>query len=110
MKTEIDESNVVPSGIARRPTPDERPMLQPVGHSACIHFSTSFEIDVDGQKCKCLSCQAEVSPWFVLKRLMAEESRWRTARGAYLDQMKRLAERSRTKCDHCSQMTRISRT
>lgn len=45
---------------------------------------------------------------FVLKMLMQAESRWNQTRESYQEEMKRLRERSRTKCQHCGQMTRIS--
>ena len=47
---------------------------------------------------------------FVLESLMHQESRWMRTREAYQEEMKRLDERSRTKCQHCGQMTRISRS
>ncbi len=75
----------------------------------CIHFPASFEIDVNGNKCKCKLCGGEVSPWFVLEKLMQNESRWNQTREAYNEEMKRLKERSSTKCGHCGKMTPISR-
>lgn len=92
-----------------RPPPDGSLMLVP-SPSGCIHFGTTFEVDERGGKCRCLGCGQEVSPMFVLQRLMQLESRWMRTRAAYQDEMKRLAERSRTKCQHCKQITRISRS
>lgn len=74
----------------------------------CSHFGAGFEVDVDAGKCKCKRCGGEVSPMFVLKMLMQAESRWNQTRESYQEEMKRLRERSRTKCQHCGQMTRIS--
>lgn len=85
-----------------------RLMLVPPPREGCNHFQASFEIDVVGCKCKCLACGGEVSPWFVLNRMMDKECTWNRTREAYKDEMKRLAERSKTKCDHCGKMTRIS--
>ena len=45
---------------------------------------------------------------FVLEQLMKQESQWMRTMATYQDQMKRLAERSRTKCQHCGEMTRVS--
>ena len=78
-------------------------------HEKCKHLFGSFEVDEDAGKCKCLECGEEVSPMFVLKRLMRQESQWNQTRERYKDEMKRLANRSKTKCDHCGKMTRISR-
>lgn len=75
----------------------------------CCHFPPSFEVDVDAGKCKCRHCSGEVSPMFVLEQLMKQESRWNRTRAAYQDEMKRLDERSRTKCQHCGQLTKISK-
>ena len=83
-------------------------MLVPPPYEGCKHLGVSFEVDVDGGKCKCKTCGGEVSPWFVLKALMQRESQWNRTREAYQDEMKRLGERSRTKCDHCGKMTQIS--
>lgn len=84
--------------------------LQPVPAMTCSHWRGPFEVDVKGGKCKCLSCGGDVSPMFVLDQLMNQESQWMRTRAAYMDEMKRLAERSKTKCDHCGKMTRISRS
>lgn len=75
----------------------------------CQHYNASFEVDVKAGKCKCRACDDEVSPMFVLERLMNEESRWNQTRSAYMDEMKRLGERSKTKCRNCGVMTRISK-
>lgn len=76
--------------------------------AGCPHFPANYEIDVDAGRCRCKICGGEVSPWFVLKMLMHHESTWNRTREAYQDEMKRLRERSKTKCDHCGKMTRIS--
>ena len=106
----IDNSsaNIVELKVKPRPSADEGAMLQPVPHSHCRHTYTSFEIDIDAGKCVCKKCGEEVTPIFVLRQLMHMESRWMQTRSAYQDEMKRLDERSRTKCRHCNKMTRIS--
>lgn len=74
----------------------------------CRHHFTQFEVDVDEHKCKCLGCGENVSPFLVLRELMRHESQWMRTRLAYIEESKRLKERSRTKCQHCGEMTRIS--
>ena len=101
-------AEVVKLKTERRTPPDGSLMLVPPPFGKCIHFNTSFEVDMDAGKCKCLGCGEEVSPMFVLKRLMQDESQWMRTRAAYQDEMKRLKGRSSTKCTHCGQMTRIS--
>ncbi len=82
-------------------------LVKPV-FGKCQHYNGPFEVDMDAGKCICQECNEEVSPMFVLNRLLAKESRWMRSHDNYKDEMKRLAERSRTKCQHCGQMTRIS--
>lgn len=83
-------------------------MLVPPTENTCNHWPSQFEVDANAAKCRCKKCGAEVSAMFVLERLMLDESRWNQTREAYQDEMKRLKERSRTKCDHCGKMTRVS--
>lgn len=85
-------------------------MLVPPPLGKCQHFNASFEVDVDAGECTCSKCGEKVSPIFVLQQLMHHESRWNRTREAYQEEMRRLEERSRTKCDHCGKMTRISHT
>lgn len=74
-----------------------------------ISRQLGVEVDLKGGKCKCLKCGGEVGPMFVLEQLMHKESQWMQTRAAYQDEMRRLDERSSTKCQHCDKMTRISR-
>ena len=67
-----------------------------------------FEIDVKGDKCTCKRCGEQVGAMFVLETLMKTESQWMQTMLRHQDEMKRLAERSRTKCTHCGKMTGIS--
>jgi hypothetical protein len=104
-----DDGNVVTFTGKQRPNLEDGPMLRPVEPGRCSHHFANYEVDIDGGKCKCLRCGEEITPFFVLAELMREESKWWRARATYQDQMKRLEERSRTKCQHCGEMTRVSR-
>ena len=104
----MNDSNVRMLPVKPRPDAGER-FLVPVPHTKCQHYKGPFEVDVDGGKCKCLACGDEVTAIFVLEHLMHKESRWMVAHDTYQDEMRRLAERSSTKCQHCEKMTRISR-
>ena len=102
-------ADVVKLPVKRAEPPTGERMLQPVPYiGRCTHWNTSFEVDVDAGDCKCLGCGERVTAIFVLEKLMQEESRWMRTRAAYQDEMKRLKERERTKCQHCGEMTRIS--
>lgn len=105
---DITGADVLALPTQKREPPDGRLMLVQPPMSGCCHFNTSFEVDDDAGKCKCLGCGEEVSPMFVLKQLMHLESRWMRTRDAYQEEMKRLKERERTKCQHCGKITRIS--
>lgn len=104
---DTEETNIKPFPAPLKPS-DER-FLVPVPVTKCRHSLVSFEVDLKAGKCFCKGCGDEVSPIFVLEQLMNEESRWQIARREYVDNMRRLAERSRTKCQHCGKMTGISK-
>lgn len=106
-------SEDLPQGVTALPVKHKEPpaegrFLVPVEPRACRHYRGPFEVNADAGKCFCKQCGGEVSPMFVLERLMLEESKWNQTRQAYQAEMARLSERSRTKCQHCHQMTRIS--
>jgi len=88
--------------------PDDKGLMLVPPAVACRHQLASFTVDVDAGKCTCRTCGGDVSPMFVLEQLMRHESQWQQTRSAYQEEMKRLAERRKTKCQHCHKMTRIS--
>lgn len=109
---ELPPTDVTGADILKLPVKPREPVgdrfLVPVPHRSCEHWRGPFEIDLKAAKCKCLRCGQEVGPFFVLEQLMHQESQWMRTREAYLGEMKRLDERSRTKCQHCGKLTRIS--
>ena len=105
---DVTGDNILKLPATFKEPPGGERMLVPVDPRACDHFNATYQVDVRGGKCVCLNCKEEVSPMFVLEQLMKQESRWLQTRAAYQDEMKRLAERSRTKCKHCGQITRVS--
>lgn len=112
MKFEVDPNG---AEVVKLPTEFKEPasgerFLTEVPHSACSHLFASFTVDMSAGKCICSKCSGEVSPMFVLEQLMKQESRWMRTRAAYLDEMKRLEARSRTKCRKCGEMTPVSRS
>jgi hypothetical protein len=58
---------------------------------------------------ECGKCGAKLNPMWVLVRLANEDRRLNESQRRYQEEMARLNERERTKCEHCGQMTRISR-
>lgn len=59
---------------------------------------------------ECGNCNTKLEPMWVLRRLANKEAQWNRTRERYREEMKRLSERSKTKCEACGHMTRISRT
>ncbi len=100
-------SGVVPLPVKFKDRDDVR-MLVAVDAAKCRHLHVSFGVDTASGRCYCKACDAEVSPIFVLQALMDAESCWMRSRVSYQNEMKRLAERSATKCEHCGEITRIS--
>jgi formylmethanofuran dehydrogenase subunit E len=104
----VETDNVHALPVKPRPSPEEGAMLQAVPVTQCQHLFATYTIDLNAGKCICKRCSGDVTPMFVLEQLMKKESQWMRTMATYQDQMKRLAERSRTKCQHCGEMTRVS--
>lgn len=115
-----DNVTSLPVKFKKPVDPNDQPMLKVVHSNSneCNHdwkFVGGRTVDVqylirEGEtEIECGGCGAKLDPMFVLRKLAHKETRWHDARKRYADEMKRLSERSRTKCDHCGQMTRISR-
>jgi hypothetical protein len=71
--------------------------------------NATYQIREGEPEIECGLCQTRLDPMFVLRIMAHEENSWSRARLNYIDEMKRLKERSRTKCWHCGKMTEISR-
>ena len=106
-----DEHNVTKLPVRFKPqAPDERTLLRPweVGKSGgCSH--DRFVVDEKKSEVECADCKEKLNPMWVLVHLAAMDSRMREASKRYKDEMARLSDRSRTKCEHCGKMTGISR-
>lgn len=100
-------TTVVDLGVKRKHPPGADVMLVPAPRT-CAHLN-AFEVDEALAEVTCCECGAKLNPMHVLKILCSQESRWHRTRAAYQEEMKRISERERTKCQHCGQMTRISR-
>ena len=104
-----DEDNVRKLPVRfKAAIPDDRMLLQPyeVGKQACFHGA--FVVDPEKSEVECGRCHEKLNPMYVLQRLATEETTWHRAHARYHDEMKRLSERERTKCQYCGKMTRIS--
>lgn len=68
-----------------------------------------YQINESGTEVICGTCKEKLNPIWVLRQLSITEGRWHQLHNRYQDEMKRLADRSKTKCRHCGEMTPISR-
>jgi Zn finger protein HypA/HybF involved in hydrogenase expression len=69
----------------------------------------TYLVDEAAAEVECSNCKGKLNPMWVLARLAHHETQYHEASRRYQDEMKRLSERSRTRCDKCGSMTRISR-
>lgn len=104
MNVEIDNVTTLP--VRRHTTSTER-VLTEVHSYACRH--ARFSVDEKLEQVECTDCKERLSPMFVLIQLCRQENRYHELHARYHDELRRLGERSRTKCQHCGQMTSISR-
>ncbi|WP_395066159.1 hypothetical protein [Paraburkholderia silvatlantica] len=93
--------------VRKRPELGSDRMLAPVTGTRCFH-THGFLVDDRASEVTCAACREKLNPMWVLLQLMHKESRWHELHARYQDELKRLNERERTKCQHCGQMTRIS--
>jgi ribosomal protein S27AE len=105
----LDPDNVVRLQTEfKQPAPEGRYLVR--APLACSHFNGPFLVDEKAAEVTCGRCKEKLNPMWVLGQLVQKESRWHEHFERYQDEMKRLAERSRTKCRRCGEMTPISRT
>lgn len=105
-----DDTPILHLPVRNKRDDDKGAQLVAVDFGVCTHFNATYVVDQKAGKCVCKDCGGEVSPMFVLEQLMHEESKWLRTRAGYQDEMRRLAERSSTKCRKCGAMTRISKS
>lgn len=113
-----DDDKVKPLPV-RFKRQDEARTLQVVSHDgACNHKmhwvgnelrDVTYKIRDGETEVECGVCGTRLNPMFVLMRIAGQESAFSHTRKLYQEEMKRLSERSKTRCDHCGKMTRISR-
>ncbi|MGF6641814.1 hypothetical protein [Paraburkholderia sp. MM6662-R1] len=100
------DDNVTPLPVTQRNLGPDRVLLVPT--SKCCHFMTGYLVDEKLAEVTCKACGEKLNPMWVLQQLCHAESRWHELHARYQDELQRLRERQRTKCEHCGGMTRIS--
>lgn len=107
----MTDDNITRFPIKAKKQPNEdRTLVQPfevARYGECDH--PRFIVDPAKAEVECAVCSERLNPIWVLTRLAGEDRRMENTRERYREEMARLAERSRTKCQHCGEMTRISR-
>lgn len=92
------------------PLPPARTLFVPheVGKSGCQHYPGHFIVNDSLAEVTCGDCNEKLNPMWVLGQLARRDGNFADAHARYHEQMKRLSERTSTKCRHCGKMTRIS--
>lgn len=108
MKITLDDNVTALPVKPRKNLGKDRVLL--VEHGGCSHYMCGYVVDEKLVEVTCKGCGAKLSPMWVLQQLCHQESRWHDLHAQYHEELKRLAERSRTKCQHCGEMTRISKS
>lgn len=99
----------------KAPTPQERTVVRPFEvrrPEPCLHsplLGATYIVDEKLAEVECGKCGAKLNPMWVLAEIARNDRRMQEAAIRYQDEQRRLAERQRTKCEHCERMTRISR-
>lgn len=71
----------------------------------CRHWSILVDEELFEVECK--DCQQKLNPIWVLRRFAMEESRMKQRRIALIEERKRWAAQSKTKCRKCGKFTEL---
>lgn len=106
----------------KRPPEDEGRVLKVIDNrfdkDQCDHRSrwqnghivgVTYQIREGETEVECGACGTRLDPMWVLRMLAYKETEFENKRKIAREEMARLHERSRTKCQHCEKMTKISR-
>lgn len=108
-----DDDNVKKLPVRfKNPLPEDRTLLHPwevQKGGGCCHFMAPYIVDEKLAEVECGRCGAKLNPMWVLSQLAIHDRRYEEGQKRYQEEMKRLSERERTKCESCGKMTRISR-
>lgn len=111
--TDDDNVTALPVVFKEPPAETDRSLFFPheVGKVRCSHFfvdNAKLIIDEKLATVECGHCGERLNPMSALSWLAHRDSQFHRAAKRYQEEQRRLAARSRTKCQHCGQMTRIS--
>jgi hypothetical protein len=102
-----DDGKVIPLPVRFRHERKRVLTVVPPRFDGCRHHS--FQIDDETGRVTCGGCGEALEPLFVLRQLARQETEYHNYHATFKAECKRLAERSKTKCEHCKKITRISK-
>ena len=108
MSDEKEIGEVVPLGDTAKPVDQRGLRLVRYQHGACNHTTCTYIVDEKLAEVQCGDCGAKLEPVWVLRQLCEKEARWNDRRREFLELQTHLRERTRTRCQHCDQMTNIN--
>lgn len=119
----MSDDKITRLSVSFKPKPgDDEPFLKVVSYrddKKCNHKDVweggkyrevNYSIREGETEVECNNCGTRLDPMFVLILLANRENGYRNTQHRYAEEMNRLANRSRTTCQHCGKMTKISRS
>ncbi len=82
-------------GTALRPAKAKKPY--------CLHRKVL--VDVEYEKAECEDCGEQLSPMWVLVKMMRNETRWKKQREYYIKAKEEFEQKRRFKCHHCKKFS-----
>lgn len=107
MSDDKELGEVVPLGKTAKPT-DQRGLRLIRYSAACSHRTCTYIVDESLAEVQCGDCGAKLEPVWVLRQLCEKEARWNERRKEFLELQEETKGRTRTRCQHCDQMTAIN--
>lgn len=101
------DDKVAPIGVKYREQEASERVLTVVDGLKCVH--RRFTVDKTLAQVTCRDCNEKLDPMYVLTQIAYGETKYHDLHARYQDELTRLRERSKTKCEHCQKMTTISR-
>ena len=103
-----DDSNVEPLGAKTKPVDKLGLRLIRYTPGGCNHSGVTYVVDEKLAEVQCGECGAGLEPIWVLRQLCEKEAKWNRNREEYLAIKQEVQGRTRTRCQHCDQMTSIN--
>lgn len=103
-----DLGQVVPLGKTAKPVYQQGLRLIRYVHGSCNHSTCTYIVDEKLAEVQCGDCGAKLEPVWVLRQLCEKEARWNERRREFLELQEETKGRTRTRCQHCDQMTAIN--